>query len=230
MCLLLLNLNVFNTNWGVAKKHKTVFLINYSPVQRPTLNLNGMLNKKNYMLKMMQLHPNLATDAIVVAKVNSLLITTLTYDTYMNIINHIFNSAKQHITMFEWKNEYITCLCLINKTQRFFASNNQTGLLTLTKLWLRLLANSSTSPFKKIKLIIFLKTHFSIFHLYLPYIIRFPCSIFADVFSNYSSFTSLQQPLLQSCSNLFLNFSFHYSLIDVPSFSGFLMCITRQIT
>ena len=101
MCLLLLNLNVFNTNWGVAKKHKTVFLINYSPVQRPTLNLNGMLNKKNYMLKMMQLHPNLATDAIVVAKVNSLLITTLTYDTYMNIINHIFNSAKQHITMFE---------------------------------------------------------------------------------------------------------------------------------
>ena len=81
MCLLLLNLNMFNTNWGVAKKQKTVFLINYSPVQRPTLNLNGMLNKKNYMLKMMQLHPNLATNAIVVAKVSSLLITTLTYDT-----------------------------------------------------------------------------------------------------------------------------------------------------
>ena len=81
MCLLLLNLNVFNTNWGVAKKHKTVFLINYLPVQRPMLNLNGMLNKKNYMLKMMQLHPNLATNAIAVVKVSSLLITTLTYDT-----------------------------------------------------------------------------------------------------------------------------------------------------
>ena len=228
MCLLVLNL--FNTNWGVTKKHKTVFLINYSPVQRPTLSLNGMLYKKNYMLKMMKLHPNLATNASAVAELNSLLITTLTYDTYMNILNHIFNSAKQHITMFEWKNEYITCLCLISKTQRFFASNNQPRLLTLTKLWLRLLAISSTSSFKKIKLIIFLKIHFSIFHLYLPYIIKFPCNIFADVFSNYSSSTFLQQPLLQSCSNLFLNFSFHYSLIDVPSFSGFLMGITRQIT
>ena len=184
------------------------------------------------MLKLMQLHPNLATNACAVAKLNSLLITTLTYDTYMNILNHIFNSAKQHITMFEWKNEYITCLCLISKTQRLFASNNQPGLLTLTKLWLRLLSISSTSLFKKIKLIIFLKIHFSIFHLYLPYIIKFPCNIFADtdVFSNYSSSTSLQQPLLQSCSNLFLSFSFRYSLIDVPSFSVFLMCITRQIT
>ena len=99
MCLLVLNL--FNTNWGVTKKHKTIFLINYSPVQRPTLSLNGMLYKKNYMLKMMKLHPNLATNASAVAELNSLLITTLTYDTYMNILNHIFNSAKQHITMFE---------------------------------------------------------------------------------------------------------------------------------
>ena len=152
------------------------------------------------------------------------------YDTYMNILNHIFNSAKQYITIFEWKSVYITCLCLINNIQIFFASNNQPMLLTLTKLWLHLLVNSSNPSFKKIKFIIFLKIHFSIFHLYLPYIIKFPCNIFADVFSNYSSSTSLQQPLLQSCSNLFLNFSFHYSLIDVPSFSGFLMGITRQIT
>ena len=50
---------------------------------------------------MMQLHTKLATNASAVAKLNSLLITTLPFDTYMNILKHIFNSAKQHITMFE---------------------------------------------------------------------------------------------------------------------------------
>ena len=90
MCLLMLNLKVFNNKWGVTKKHKTVSLMNYSPVQRSTLNLNGMLNKKNYMFKMIQLHPNVATNASTAAKLNSLLITTLTYDTNMNILNDIF--------------------------------------------------------------------------------------------------------------------------------------------
>ena len=37
------------------------------------------------------------------------------------------------------------------------------------------------------------------------------------------------QTLLQSCFNLFLNFSFHYSLNKVPAFSGFLMCITMNL-
>ena len=51
------------------------------------------------MLKMMLLHPNLAANAKVVfefALCDSLLINTLTYalkhSTYMNILNHIFNS------------------------------------------------------------------------------------------------------------------------------------------
>ena len=52
------------------------------------------------MLKMMQLHPKLTTNVRVVARLNPLLITFLTYDTYINILNHISNSAK-HITKFE---------------------------------------------------------------------------------------------------------------------------------
>ena len=43
--------------------------------------------------------------------------------------------------------------------------------------------------------------------------------------SNYSFSTSLKQSLLQSCSNLFLNFSFHYSLNEVSSSSSFRMWI-----
>ena len=46
---------------------------------RPALTLNGRLNKENYMLKMMLLHPNLATNARVVFNRCSLLITILTY-------------------------------------------------------------------------------------------------------------------------------------------------------
>ena len=50
-------------------------------LQRSTLTLNGMLNKKkNYILKMMLLHPNLAANARIVFKLCSLLITTLTYN------------------------------------------------------------------------------------------------------------------------------------------------------
>ena len=41
---------------------------NYLAVPRPTLALNDMLNKKNCMLKMMPLHPNLGTDDRVVFK------------------------------------------------------------------------------------------------------------------------------------------------------------------
>ena len=39
---------------------------------------------------MMQLHPNLAANARVVAKLNSLLITTLTYYIYIYIYIHIY--------------------------------------------------------------------------------------------------------------------------------------------
>ena len=43
----------------------------YLAAPRPNLTLNGMLNKKNYMLKMILLHPNLATNARVVFKLCS---------------------------------------------------------------------------------------------------------------------------------------------------------------
>ena len=61
------------------ENRKTVFLISYLAAPRPTLTLNDMLNKKNYMLKMMLLHPNLGENVRVVFKLCSLLITTLTY-------------------------------------------------------------------------------------------------------------------------------------------------------
>ena len=62
-CLLLLNLKIFN--WSVISK------------KRPTLTLSGMLNKKAYMLTMMLLYQSLATNARVVFKLRSLLITIL---------------------------------------------------------------------------------------------------------------------------------------------------------
>ena len=55
---------------------KDCFLINYFPVQIPVLVLNSMLNEKNHVLKMMQLHPNVATNASAVSKVHFLLIFT----------------------------------------------------------------------------------------------------------------------------------------------------------
>ena len=74
---------MFNTNWGVTRKYKKKKLFfklsSYSAAPRPTLTLNGMLNKRNCKLKIMLLHPNLAKNARVVSKLCSLLITTLTY-------------------------------------------------------------------------------------------------------------------------------------------------------
>ena len=49
------------------------------------------------------------------------------------------------------------------------------------------------------------------------------------MFPNYSWPSSFQLILLQSCSLLLLNFSFHYSLNKVSSFSGFLICITMKL-
>ena len=60
-----------NINWSVIRK------------KRPTLTLSGMLNKKAYMLAMMLLYPSLATNARVVFKLRSLLITTLSKTWYI---------------------------------------------------------------------------------------------------------------------------------------------------
>ena len=51
--------------YGVALEN------NYLAAPRPNLTLNGMLNKKSYMLKMMLLHLNLAKNARVVFKIYS---------------------------------------------------------------------------------------------------------------------------------------------------------------
>ena len=81
--MILLYLKMFNTNWGLIgkyKKKKMFFKINiYSATPKPTLTLNGILNKRNYRLKIMLLHPNLTKTARVDSKLCSLLITTLTY-------------------------------------------------------------------------------------------------------------------------------------------------------
>ena len=46
------------------------------------------------------------------------------YYTYINILNHTFNSDQQQITMLEWKTEYKICLGLINNIRMFFASSS----------------------------------------------------------------------------------------------------------
>ena len=70
-CLILTGMSLGNT--------EDCFLISYLSAPRPTLTLNGLLNKKEYMLKLMLLHPNLAVKTRVVFKLCSLLITTLNY-------------------------------------------------------------------------------------------------------------------------------------------------------
>ena len=64
---------------SLENKIDCFFLISHLAAPRPTLTLKDMLNKKNYVLKMMLLHPNLATNSRVIFKLCSLLITTLTY-------------------------------------------------------------------------------------------------------------------------------------------------------
>ena len=70
-CLILTGVSLGNV--------KDCFLISYLALPRPNLNLNGLLNKKDYMLKMMLPYPNLAANARVVSKRCSLLIITLNY-------------------------------------------------------------------------------------------------------------------------------------------------------
>ena len=68
--------------------------------------------------------------------------------------------------MFKGKTECVIWLCLINSIGGFSASDNQ--VTSLTKFWVHLLVNSSTSSFK---LFNFLRIH------YLRHIIKFPLSI-----------------------------------------------------
>ena len=105
------------------------------------------------------------------------------------------------------------------------------GLLTLSKFWLRILVNSSASSFKELNSLTFQISISQYFVCTYSILLSFPLTfnIFAVLFSNYSFSTSLQQTLIQSYSHLFLNFCFHYSLNNVPSFSGFLMCITMKL-
>ena len=76
-------------------------------------------------------------------------------------------------------------------------------LLTLTKFWFYLINSLTAQKSISCSMLLSFTLTFNI------------------LFSKYLFFTSLQQSLLQSCSDLFLNFSFHYSLNKRPSFSGF---------
>ena len=99
---------------GCRQEIKKTFLISYLAAPRPTLALNGMINKKNYIFKMILLYSNLATNARVNFKFCSLLIIMhQKLHTYTNMFNHAFSSYQQHI-MLKQKIEHMICLCLIN--------------------------------------------------------------------------------------------------------------------
>ena len=80
----------------------------------------------------------------------------------------------------------------------------------------------------KIKLINLPNIHFPILHLYLLHVIRFPFNIFTTLLFYFQTIHILL-PFRKPCFNLFLNFSFCYSLNKVSSFSGFLMCINMKV-
>ena len=67
------------TNRSVIRKSKDCFFNQLFGCLDINLTLNGIVNKKDYMLNMMLLHPNLATNTSVFFKLCSLLATTLTY-------------------------------------------------------------------------------------------------------------------------------------------------------
>ena len=79
--------------------------------------------------------------------------------------------------------------------------------------------NSSASSFRKLNSLTF--------QIFISQYFICTCSIFFPL-TILTFFTSFQQILLQSCSFQFLNFSFHYSLNKVLSFSGFFICITMN--
>ena len=80
---------------------------------------------------------------------------------------------------------------------------------------------------EKIKLVNFPNIHFSIFHLYLLHIIKFPFNVLTFYFQAIHFLLSFSKS--QSFSVLFLNFSSHYSLKKVPSFVCFLIYITMKL-
>ena len=78
MYLLLLSMKML-INWCVIRKSKRPFFNQLFGCKKVNWILNGILNKKDYALKMMLLRPKLAANARVVFKLGLLLATTLTY-------------------------------------------------------------------------------------------------------------------------------------------------------
>ena len=129
--------------------------------------------------------------------------------------------------MSESKTEYIICLCPINYIQWFFL---QVAKASHINQFLTPPACKFLDFFIwKIKLINFPNIHFSILHLYLHHIIKFPFNIFTFYFQ----IIYFLLPFSQYCFRLVQFFSwsffFHYSLNKVPSFSGLLFCITLKL-
>ena len=81
----------------------------------------------------------------------------------------------------------------------------------------------------KVKLINFPDIHFSIFHLHLLHIIKFPFNILTFYFQTIHFLLPFSKYYFNLILVLFLDFSFHYSLNKVPSFPGFLICITMKL-
>ena len=78
-----------------------------------------------------------------------------------------------------------------------------------------------------IKFVNFPNIHFSIFHLYLLLIIKFPFNVLTFYFQTIHFLLPFSKS--QSFSILFLNFSFHYFLNKTPSFFVFLIYITLML-
>ena len=77
MSLLQLNLKMSNTNWGVIRKNQRLFFNQLSGCPMANFDLE-LYAKKYFMLKVMLQHPKSATNAKVVFKLCSMLITTIT--------------------------------------------------------------------------------------------------------------------------------------------------------
>ena len=97
------------------------------------------------------------------------------------------------------------------------------GLLTLTKLWFYLLVNSLTSSFKKSNSLTFWMSISQYSICSSSILLSFPLTFyhfysFQTIFIFYFPSANLASILF----DFFSDFSFHYSLKEVPSLSGFL--------
>ena len=100
----------------------------------------------------------------------------------------------------------------------------QQELLTLTKSWLKLLAYKLLN----LEMVILPNIHFSIFHLCLLNIIKFPLNILTLYFQTNHFLLPFSEYFFNLVLVLFLHF-FQYSLNKLSSFSSFLIWSTMKL-